>query len=475
MQENRVHMSTGALLSPIHGELLRGSRDRSFSGISTDSRTVGEGQLFWALKGETFDGHHFVKEALQKGAAGAVVNKDWIADLPPRTRASLIAVPDTLKALGDLARRWRRRFKAPVAAITGSGGKTTTKEMTWAILSLEGATLKNEGNFNNLIGVPLSLFLLEKAHRYAVLEMGMNRPGEIGRLTEIADPDIGLITNVGRAHLEGVGSIEGVARAKVELLEKMASRGLAILNGDDRVLMQAAAALRKKPITFGQGLQNPVRAEKIRDLGREGFSFDIHWKGKAFAVRLNVPGFHNVYNALAAAAIALSLNFPKEQIQEGLAQFEGIKGRFKVAPLPDGSLLIDDTYNSNPSSLRLALESLKSLGKGGTRVIVGLGEMLELGEETEASHVEAGERVAEIGADWLVALGDHAPEMIQGAVGKGFPKEKAIRVKNHKDMGAKILKVMKPGDLVFLKASRRTGLDRVADALKGSVKKARRT
>jgi len=469
MQENRVQMIAGKILSPVKGELLMGSRDRSFSGINTDSRTVGKGQLFWALRGGTFDGHDFVKEAIKKGAVAVVVNKDWIADLPANTRASIIGVSDTLKALGDLARWWRRRFETRVAAITGSGGKTTTKEMTSAILSLEGLTLKNEGNFNNLIGLPLSLFLLEESHRYAVLEMGMNRSGEIGRLTEIADPDIGLITNVGRAHLEGVGSIEGVAKAKVELLDRMAPRALAILNGDDRILMQAAAAFRKKPVTFGQGLQNTVRAEKIRNMGRQGFSFDLHWKGNSFPVRLRVPGFHNVNNALAAAAIALSLNLSTDRIQEGLSRFEGIKGRFKVVPLPGGSVLIDDTYNSNPSSLRLALESIKPLARQDRSVIVGLGEMLELGEETEAGHVEAGEMVADTGADWLVALGDHASEVIRGAVDKGFPRRRAIRVKDHKEMGAKILKLMKPGDLVFLKASRRIGLERVAERLKESA------
>jgi UDP-N-acetylmuramoyl-tripeptide--D-alanyl-D-alanine ligase len=466
MQENRVHLTAREILAPIKGKLLRGSRDRSFSGISTDSRTLRKGQLFWALKGETFDGHDFVREAIKKGAAAVVVDKDWGADLPANARTSLIRVPDTLKAFGDLARRWRRRFKARVTAITGSGGKTTTKEMASAILSLEGATLKNEGNFNNLIGLPLSLFQLQKSHRYAVLEMGMNRPGEIGRLTEIADPDIGLITNVGQAHLEGVGSIEGVARAKVELLNKMAPRALAILNGDDRVLMQAAAAFRKKPVTFGQGLQSTVRAGKIRNLGREGFSFDIHWKGEPFSVRLRVPGFHNVYNALAAAAIGLSLDLSADRIQEGLSGFEGIPGRFKVVPLPDGSILIDDTYNSNPSSLRLSLESLTALVPQGRRVIVGLGEMLELGGATEAGHVEAGARVADAGADWLVVLGDHAPEIIRGAVDRGFPKKRAIHVKNHKEMGSKILEIMKPGDLVFLKASRRIGLEQVAERLR---------
>ena len=466
MQENRVHMTAGEVLSPIEGELIRGSRERSFTGISTDSRSVGKGQLFWALQGETFDGHDFVKEAVKKGAVGVVVRKGWSADLPANSHASLIGVQDTLKALGDLARWWRDRFEVRVAAITGSGGKTTTKEMTSAILSLEGLTLKNEGNFNNLIGLPLSLFLLKKSHRYAVLEMGMNRPGEIGRLTEIADPDIGLITNVGRAHLEGVGSVEGVARAKVELLEKMAPRALAVLNGDDRILMQAAAAFCKKPVTFGRGSQNSARVEEIRNLGREGFSFLLHWKGASFPVRLRVPGYHNVYNALAAAAIALSLDISEDRIQEGLSQFEGVKGRFKVMPLADGSVLIDDTYNSNPSSLRLSLESLKALAPQGRKVIVGLGEMLELGGETEAGHVEAGEMVAEAGADWLVALGEHAPEMIRGALDKGFPRKRAIRVEDHKEMGTKILELMKPGDLVFLKASRRIGLERVAETLR---------
>jgi len=468
MQESRIQMTAGKILSPIKGELLRGSRDVSFSGVSTDSRTVEKGQLFFALRGETFDGHDFVQEAVKKGAVAVVVNQDWTIDLPAHTRASIIRVPDTLKALGDLAGRWRRRFDARVAAITGSGGKTTTKEMLYAILSLEGLTLKNEGNFNNLIGLPLSLFLLDKSHRYAVLEMGMNRPGEIGRLTEIADPDIGLITNVGHAHIEGVGSIEGVAKAKVELLDKMAPRALAILNGDDRILMQAAAAFRKKPITFGQGLENTVRAEKIRNLGREGFSFDIHHKGKPFSVKLRVPGFHNVSDALAAAAIALSLNLSRDQIQEGLSRFEGIKGRFKVVPLPDGSILIDDTYNSNPSSLRLALKSIKALAPQGRRVIVGLGEMLELGDETETGHVEAGEMVADTGADWFVALGEHASKMIRGAVDKGFPRRRAIRAKDYKEMGSKILEIMKPGDLVFLKASRRMGLERVAERIKKS-------
>jgi UDP-N-acetylmuramoyl-tripeptide--D-alanyl-D-alanine ligase len=224
MQENRVETTAGKILSPIKGELLRGSRDRSFSGISTDSRTVGKGQLFWALRGN--DGHDFVRSV--RKAVAVVVNKDWTRP-SCNTRATHRC---TGPGPGDLARRWRRRFDARVAAITGSGGKTTTKEMTHAVLSLEGLTLKNEGNFNNLIGVPLSLFLLDKSHRYAVLEMGMNRPSEIGRLTEIADPDIGLITNVGRAHLEGVGSIEGVAKAKVNFWRD--GQGW-LTNGDDRV------------------------------------------------------------------------------------------------------------------------------------------------------------------------------------------------------------------------------------------------
>jgi UDP-N-acetylmuramoyl-tripeptide--D-alanyl-D-alanine ligase len=236
--------------------------------------------------------------------------------------------------------------------------------MAAAVLALRGETLKNQGNFNNLIGLPITLLFLEDKHRYAVLEMGMNRPGEIGRLTEIADPEVGVITNVARAHLEGVGTLEGVARAKVELIEKMSSRATALLNGDDPVLMKAATPLRKKRLSFGLGLKNDVRAENVRSLGREGTSFDIRHEGRAFTVTLKVPGFQNVRNALAASAVALHLGASPEEVVEGLGGFKGMKGRFVITELSEGAILVDDTYNCNPLSLQAAVDSLKTLARG---------------------------------------------------------------------------------------------------------------
>ncbi|MDP6179478.1 MAG: UDP-N-acetylmuramoyl-tripeptide--D-alanyl-D-alanine ligase, partial [Desulfatiglandales bacterium] len=246
-------ITAGEIISPIKGELKSGTPGSVFTGLSTDSREINPGQLFWALKGEKYDGHDFVEQAIDKGATGIVIKKGYLLKIPPGRSLVLMKVTDTLKALGDLAGWWRHQHGIPVAAITGSVGKTTTKEMTASILGLGALTLKNKGNFNNLIGLPHTLLALEEVHGRAVLEMGMNRPGEIARLTEIADPDIGLITNVARVHLEGLGNIEGVARAKVEMLDKISKDGQVVLNGDDELLMRVASPFQKKTITYGLG------------------------------------------------------------------------------------------------------------------------------------------------------------------------------------------------------------------------------
>jgi UDP-N-acetylmuramoyl-tripeptide--D-alanyl-D-alanine ligase len=362
-----------------------------------------------------------------------------------------------------------------VVGITGSAGKTTTKEMAASIFGLSGATLRNKGNFNNLIGLPLSLFLLSEAHQTAILEMGMNRAGEIARLTEIADPDVGLITNVAKAHIEGLGSLQGVAKAKVELLEKMAKRSQAILNGDDELLMKTASPLRRETMTFGFEPRNDVHPDALQNLGREGFSFEIRYKGDVIPLRVRVPGIQNIYNALAASAIALALKEPPERIAQGLSAFEGIAGRFTVSQLPNGCVLVDDTYNANPHSLKAAMGSLKALVPEGGRIIVGLGDMLELGDETVAAHVEAGGWVAEIGASYFVTLGAHASLMIEGARSKGTPSAKSAVAKDHQDMAERIMKEWKRGDLVFLKGSRRVGLEKVVDHLKTQASEVRKS
>lgn len=459
-------ITAGEILSPTHGTLVSGFPEAVFSGLSTDSREIGEGYLFWALKGERFDGHDFTGQAVEKGACGLVLEEKSRAAVLSRRGLAVIRVSDSLQALGDLASWWRHQHRARVIAVTGSVGKTTTKEMTAGILQQGAPTLKNEGNFNNLIGLPLTLFSLEERHGRAVLEMGMNRPGEIARLTEIADPDVGLITNVARAHLEGLGDIGGVARAKAELLERISAEGKAIVNGDDEVLMGVASSLEKRFLTFGLGSGNDVRAAKVVSLGREGISFEIRAQGQTIPVRLRVPGLQNVYNALAAASSALCLEESPDHIVKGLEAFRGIKGRFMVAPILGGVTLVDDTYNSNPSSLRAAIEAVRDLAAGRDRVIVGLGEMMELGDETISAHREAGEMVAEIDACYFVAMGEHAQEMIDGAIRHGLPPERVQRVSAHEEMVRHIREVMKEGDLILLKGSRRMGLEKVAQGLK---------
>lgn len=459
-------ITAGEIADIIGGRLLSGPGETVFTSLGTDSRNIVRGQVFWALKGENHDGHDFAAEAIRLGASGAVIQEDRSGAVHSSTGNSIIAVKDTLKGLGDLAAWWRHQYPARLAAITGSMGKTTTKEMASAIIAAGRKTLSNRGNFNNLIGLPLTLFLLDQEHRVVVLEMGMNRRGEIARLTEIADPDVGLITNVGRVHLEGLGNIVGVARAKVELLEKMSPDATAILNGDDGLLMKTAIPYGRKIMTFGLSPASDVQARNVRDLGREGFSFELCHNGHTLPVRLSIPGRHNVMNALAASAIALSFGESYERISDGLAGYEGVKGRFTVTSLPSGAVLVDDTYNSNPTSLRAAMEHLKNLVPEGGRILIGLGDMLELGAETDPAHLEAGAQVAKLGAYLFVVMGDHAGLMIQSAVLNGLPKNKTAIAGSHEEMVQIFQDEVKKGDLIFLKGSRRIGLDRVARALR---------
>ncbi|MBU0990217.1 MAG: UDP-N-acetylmuramoyl-tripeptide--D-alanyl-D-alanine ligase [Proteobacteria bacterium] len=455
------------ILGPVKGSLISGDPETVLAGINTDSRIIRDGDLFWALRGERYDGHDFALKAIEKGSAGIVAQRSWVqSGWPVKDLDSVvISVDDTLKALGDLAAWWRRQHNLKVVAITGSSGKTTTKEMVAAILELGHRTLKNQGNFNNLVGLPLTLLKLEEGYERAVLEMGMNRPGEIYRLTEIAHPDVGVILNVGMAHLEGLSDLDGVAKAKTELMEKIPSRGLIILNGDDGTLMKRASVFSKQKMTFGLGEGNDVRAVNIRDNGPEGITFDLQYRDNSWPVRVRVPGLHNLGNALAAAAVGLSLSEPPENIVKGLDMFSGIKGRFRMVSLSKGITLVDDTYNANPSSLGAALASVSSLVNEGGKIIVGLGEMLELGDATIHAHREAGRKVAEIGAYFFFAMGEHAGDMIEGARIAGMPENRLKIVETHDQMVKGIIDTLTAGSLVFLKGSRKMELEKVTEGL----------
>ena len=449
----------------INGILAGGRDDIKVLGISTDSRTIKRGQIFWALQGERFDGHDYIENALEAGASGVVVSRKELVKKWGGTDCCVIYVNDTLKALGDLASWWRKGHRALVAGITGSAGKTTTKEMIALILGTRHQVLKNHGNLNNLIGLPMTLLRLGRQHGRAVVEMGMNRPGEIARLTQVADPDIGLITNVGKAHLEGLGDLLGVARAKLEMAQHLREDAILILNGDDQVLMECASGIEREFATFGFGPNNHFRADNVNFREHGNAEFEIIFKNQRKKIRLKVPGVQNVMNALAAASVTLSMGETLEAVCTGLEQFKGIKGRFVLRDLGKGITLIDDTYNANPLSLRAALDSLGRMVGRFDSVIIGLSDMLELGSEAKELHYEAGKWVGQLGPKLLVVTGELAREMAKAAVESGLSHSQVYAAKDTEEMTEVIKKSLRPGDTILLKGSRRTGLDKVVDGL----------
>jgi UDP-N-acetylmuramoyl-tripeptide--D-alanyl-D-alanine ligase len=461
-------ITVNEVVSAIGGRQISGSPDKFIRGLSTDSRRMIPGDMFLALKGEIYDGHNFLAEAINAGAAGVIIesNNNRRKELSINNLA-VITVSSTLKALGDLALWWRKQWGGRVIAITGSNGKSTTKEMAASILSLKANTMKSPGNFNNLIGLPLTILLLEEDHRMAVLEMGMNRAGEIARLTQIAEPDIGMITNVARAHLEGLGDLNGVIKAKGELLREMSQESTAILNGDNELYARLASIFQGQIITFGLGKMNQVRAGDIKEIGDCTQAFNIYIKGERVPVKIKLPGIHNIFNALGSAAIAFCLSISSEFIAQGLEDFRPLKGRFQIIDLKGGIQIIDDTYNSNPSSLMAALQTIKALKK--QDLVVGLGEMMELGKEASKYHFDAGQLVAGAGARYLVVLGEHGRQIIEGACKGGMDIKKTYLAANHAEMIDAIKARVREGDIVFLKGSRKVALDKVVEAIKNEI------
>lgn len=379
----------------MHGR-LNGS-DRMFEGVSTDTRTLKRGELFVALDGPNFSGTDYVPQAQEKGAAGAVVHADIENGL------SHIRVRDTRAALGALGASWRREQAAIVVGITGSNGKTTLKEMTAACLLQAGPTLATAGNLNNDIGMPLMLTRIEQEHRFAVLEMGANHEGEIAYLASLAEPDVVAITNAGAAHLEGFGSIDGVAKAKGEILGGRSRPGVAVLNADDPYIdLWKSLAHGADVITFGITKPADVSASNIQADG-QGASFELSLGGQSLDVRLSVPGQHNVRNACAAAAIAMSLGIAAEQIQVGLEQVRPVSGRLEPLAGLNGSTLFNDSYNANPLSVAAAAEFLAELD--GLSWLV-LGDMGELGDDSAKLHSDVGAAVKDAGVDRLFATGE---------------------------------------------------------------------
>jgi UDP-N-acetylmuramoyl-tripeptide--D-alanyl-D-alanine ligase len=462
----RASFTTDQILAATGGTLVHRGAWETFCGVNTDSRTTQTGELFIPLTGEKHDGHEFIPAALRRGARGVLVESRGTArrahGVPPEV--TVIAVNNALTSLGDLAQAWRARFAVPVVGITGSCGKTTTKEMIAAVLEPAFRVLKNRLNLNNLIGMPLTLLGLEGTHEAAVVEMGMNAFGEINRLTRIAAPTLGVLTNVHPAHTEGVGDIAGVARAKGELIGALDRGAVLVYNADDPWLARLAQDFRGPKVGFGLNAAARLRATDRQTRGRDGQVARISYEGQVWPLTLPVPGLHMLYNALAATAVGLALGLSPGETAAALEGFRPIHRRSQVETLNSGVHLLNDCYNANPGSMAMALQTLMELRDHG-RAAAALGDMLELGAGAAADHRELGRQAGRLGLDVLVAYGNFRQEVADGAAETGINPDCIFPVASRAE-GARILKeVLAPGDWLLVKGSRSMHMEGLIDRL----------
>jgi len=444
------------------GGTLLSENAKSFKGVSIDSRTIEEGDIFFALRGKRFDGHHYLENALMKGS-GAVV--DTKAGEFPQNRV-IICVSDTLRSLQDLAHFLRMRRNIPVVAVTGSNGKTTTKEMIHLILSGRFKTLKNEGNLNNHIGLPLSLTQLSPDHEVIVLEMGMNATGEIRRLCEIAVPSHGVITNIGSAHVGMLGSYDAVRTAKLEILDGLS---LAVVNGDDDFLMRGVEGIKEfkgQIMTFAINSSAPVMAKNVR-MTKKGSEFNLEISDSGSAkVNLNVHGLFNVYNALAASAVSFSLGMNIGEIKAALETYRTFPMRFEVTR-KEGITIINDSYNANPASMRESVNELMRLS-GSKRSVAVLGDMRELGEFSEDEHRAVGKMIYERGVDIFIAVGARMRLAAEECMKKKGRKAVYHFTDVH-DARQHIMSILEKGDTVLIKGSRSMSMESLMEEIADAV------
>jgi UDP-N-acetylmuramoyl-tripeptide--D-alanyl-D-alanine ligase len=456
-----VRFSEDQVLEATSGRWLQRGARASYEAVCTDTRQLAPGCLFVALEGERFDAHRFLADAAAGGAAGALVQAGKpLPPLPPGF--GVLEVRSTLAALGALALFHRRRFKLPVGAVTGSNGKTTTKEMVAAILSTRGPALKTEGNLNNEVGVPLTLFNLLPSHVAAIIEMGMNHAGELSRLTAFAEPDAGLITVVQPAHLMGLGSLEGVASAKGELFRGLRRGATAVVNLDDPRIVQQAQGLAARRLTFGRGPEADVQLLEVRLRGREGMTLEVRCDGQRHEVPLAFVGEHNAQNATGAIALALALGYRAAECVEGLSQARPHARRLNVLPTAAGYTVLDDCYNANPASMEAALQTVERLAEGGRPVAV-LGDMLELGDDEAREHARLGARAA-AHARVVAFFGPRSAQGYQAASALG---QAAAHFTEIEPLLAWLRPRLEAKDVVLVKGSRGMRLERVVHALTG--------
>ncbi|MEN6324904.1 MAG: UDP-N-acetylmuramoyl-tripeptide--D-alanyl-D-alanine ligase [Syntrophomonas sp.] len=457
-----MNLELGFICDSIKGVLLNTNPQKKIKGITTDSRRIKAGQLFFALSGANFDGHSFLGEVFKNGATAAVVSKtsDKLLQLENR---SLILVDDTLQALQDLARAYRSQFSIPVVAVTGSVGKTTTKEILDCCLKQSFKTHKTKGNYNNDIGLPLTIMELENKHQAAVIELAMRAPGEIARLAKIARPNYALITNVAPVHLETMGSIEAIAQAKCEVLAELDASGFAVLNGDNEALLKAASIYPCRKYTFGCSPLCDFYIKKV-EIERKGIAIETRFMEREEKFWFPLPAVRLSGNVVAAAAVAYLLGAELQDIKSGLAEYKSSGHRLHLISLAAGGMIINDSYNANPLSMAAALETGHEL-KGNGRLVAVLGDMFELGDYELEGHLEVGRTAAENGVEMLVTIGPRARFIAQGAEDAGMNKEQIHHFAT-KEQGVEFLHHnIDQYDTVLFKASRGMGMETMVDNL----------
>jgi len=446
------------------GNLLCGRSEARFAGASIDSRAVAPGQIFVAIVGPKHDAHRFLSQAASAGAAGLLIERG--RELPRELAPDLpvIAVDDTTRGLGALAKGHRAAFDGPVVAITGSSGKTTTKEMCAAILSVATPCLKNTGNLNNNFGLPVTLLRRSPSDRSVVVELGMNHRGEITELADIARPTVGVITNVGTAHIEHLGSSDEIALEKGDLVAGLPEDATAVLNADDARVAAQADRTAARILRFGSGSDADVRAENVTRVDGSGWKFDLATPSDRVSVEIAGLGETAWKNALAAAAGALAAGAPLDHVATGLARHQPIAGRLALVELSSGAVLIDDSYNANPQSMEVAIRLLAEISDR-SRGFAVVGDMGELGDTARAAHRETGRLAAELEIDFLFALGENAGDVTAGARDGGMAPERIRIGRDCEDVAAQLNEMLGNGDHVLVKGSRAMKMERVVASL----------